>query len=569
MENFKKEIVSVLQPLAQLTDKEVEKQLTVPPEHNMGDYSFPCFILSKSWKRSPQEISAYLAEKLAEFIDSGSWIREVKNVGPYLNFFCNREKLAQETLQGIFETREKYGCLQEGYGKNIVIDFSAPNIAKPFGIGHLRSTVIGSSLYRLYEAMGYNCVGINHLGDWGTQFGKLMVAYQLWGSEDKLRQDPISYLYELYVKFHKEAEEDPSLEEEGRKWFKKLEDGEEEAFSLWSHFRELSLREFNRIYKRLDITFDAEQGESFYNEMLAGTIEGLTERNLGRESEGALIVDLEPFGLPPCLLRKKDGATLYATRDLCAAIYRYEKYQFHRLIYVVGAAQSLHFQQLFKVLEMMEFPWAQRCVHVPFGLIKFKEGKMSTRMGNLIFLEDVIDKAVDLARQIIQEKNPELKDKDRVAEMIGIGAVIFGDLSNDRIKDIDFDWEKILDFSGETSPYIQYAHARICSILRKDNVRVLPEVNYALLQTQEEQTLILAMARFSETIKKAGESYKPSILARYLIELTRDFNNFYHRCPVLTAEKGLREARILLIDGVRQVLVNGLYLLGIEAPSEM
>ncbi len=569
MENFKNEIVSVLQPLVQLAEKDVQQQLTVPPELKMGDYSFPCFVLSKSWKRSPQEISAFLAEKLGEAIEESFWISDVKSVGPYLNFFCSREKLAQETLQGAFYEKEKYGHLQEGQGKNVVIDFSAPNIAKPFGIGHLRSTVIGSSLYRIYEAMGYNCVGINHLGDWGTQFGKLMLAYKLWGSEDSLREDPISYLYQLYVKFHKAAEEDPSLEEEGRKWFKKLEDGEEEALQLWSHFRDLSLREFNRIYDRLDITFDAEQGESFYNEMLAGTIDSLNEQKLVQESEGALIVDLEAFGLPPCLLRKKDGATLYATRDLCAAIYRYEKYRFHRLIYVVGAAQSLHFQQLFKVLECMGFPWAERCVHVPFGLIKFKEGKMSTRMGNLIFLEDVIDKAVELARQIIEEKNPGLKDKNRVAEMIGIGAVIFGDLSNDRIKDIDFDWDKVLDFSGETSPYIQYAHARICSILRKENVTVIPEINTSLLETGEEQALILALARFSETIKKAAETYKPSILARYLIELTRDFNNFYHQCPVLTAEGELRQARILLIDGVRQVLVNGLYLLGIEAPSEM
>ncbi|UNC90636.1 arginine--tRNA ligase [Candidatus Contubernalis alkaliaceticus] len=569
MENFKKEIIAVLKPLVQLSEKELEQQIAVPPEHKMGNYSFPCFILSKAWKRSPQEISAVLSEKVTEKMERGSWIKEVRSVGPYLNFFCDREKLAEETLQGIFHSKEKYGYCEEGRGKNVVIDFSAPNIAKPFGIGHLRSTVIGSSLYRLYKALGYNCVGINHLGDWGTQFGKLMVAYRLWGSEDSIKKDPITYLYELYVKFHKEADEDPLLEEEGRKWFKKLEDGEEEAVNLWSNFRELSLREFNRIYKRLDITFDAEQGESFYNEMLSTTIDDLTEHKLTLESEGALIVDLEPFGMPPCLLRKKDGATLYATRDLCAAIYRYQKHQFHRLIYVVGAAQSLHFQQFFKVLELMEFPWAQRCVHVPFGLIKFKEGKMSTRMGNLIFLEDVIDKAVELAKQIIEEKNPNLQNKEQVAEMIGIGAIIFGDLSNDRIKDIDFDWDKVLDFSGETSPYIQYSHARICSILRKEKVSISNEINFSLLQTEEEQNLILGLARFSENIKKAAEIYKPSILARYLIELTRDFNIFYHRCPVLTAEDGLREARLLLVDGVRQILVNGLYLLGIKAPSEM
>lgn len=565
MQNFKKEITAVLEPLVQLPGREIEKRLSIPPNPEMGDYAFPCFVLSKAWKRSPQEISAYLAQRIAPV----KWIEEVKGTGPYLNFFCNKELLARETLQEISKKREKYGWTKEGEGKNMVIDFSAPNIAKPFGIGHLRSTVIGNSLYRLYEALGYNCIGINHLGDWGTQFGKLMVAYLRWGREESLEKDPIAYLYDLYVKFHKESAADLDLEEEARNLFKKLEDGDEKAVNLWKKFRDLSLQEFRRVYDRLDIKFDAEQGESFYNEMLSSTIEMLVDRGLTMESEGALIVDLEQYDLPPCLLRKKDGATLYATRDLCAAIYRYENYKFSQMIYVVGAPQSLHFQQLFKVLELMGFPWAGRCVHVPFGLIRFKEGKMSTRMGNLIFLEDVINKAVELAREIIEEKNPGLENKEEVAEIVGIGAVIFGDLSNDRIKDIEFDWDKVLDFSGETSPYIQYAHARICSILRKVESPISSQVNFHLLKEEEEQTLILQLARFDENIKKAAESYKPSQLARYLIDLTKNFNNFYHRCPVLTAEEELKEARLFLIDGVRQVLVNGLYLLGIKAPQEM
>ncbi|PKM79167.1 MAG: arginine--tRNA ligase [Firmicutes bacterium HGW-Firmicutes-13] len=558
-------MTAVLQPLVQLTQREIEQHLGIPPDPDMGDYAFPCFILSKAWNRSPQEISAFLAQKITPV----EWIKEAKSAGPYLNFFCDRELLARETLQDISKRKEKYGWLEEGKGNNVVIDYSAPNIAKPFGIGHLRSTVIGNSLYRLHEALGYNCVGINHLGDWGTQFGKLMVAYKQWGSEKSLEKDPIEYLYELYVKFHQEAAAHLNLEEEARSWFKKLEDGEDEAVGLWKKFRELSLQEFRRVYDRLDIKFDAEQGESFYNEMLSSTVEMLINRGLAKESEGALIVDLKNYDLPPCLLRKKDGATLYATRDLCAAVYRFEHYKFSQMIYVVGAAQSLHFQQIFKVLELMGFPWANRCVHVPFGLIKFKEGKMSTRMGNLIFLEDVINKAVELGREIIEEKNPGLKDKERVAEMVGIGAVIFGDLSNDRIKDIDFDWDKVLDFTGETSPYIQYAHARICSILRKVDSNISSEVNFDLLNREEEQALILQLARFDENIKKAAENYKPSVLARYLIELTKNFNYFYHRCPVLTAENELKVARLFLIDGVRQVLVNGLYLLGIKAPQEM
>lgn len=565
MELFKKEIVGFLQPLVDMEEEEIVRILGIPPSPEMGDCAFPCFSLAKSWRRSPQEISSELAKRF----QAGQWIKEVKSTGPYLNFVCDRGRLARDILLEIQRLKDGFGRGEGGRGKTVVIDFSAPNIAKPFGIGHLRSTVIGNSLYRLHEALGYRCVGINHLGDWGTQFGKLMAAYRHWGQEESLQREPIQYLYQLYVRFHREAGRDPGLEEEGRAWFKKLEEGQEEAVFLWKKFRELSLREFHRVYRRLDIKFDEEQGESYYNEMLSSTLEDLEKRGLGVESQEALIVDLESHGLPPCLLRKKDGATLYATRDLCAAIYRYERYRFHRLLYVVGAAQSLHFQQLFKVLELMGFPWAGRCVHIPFGLIRFKEGKMSTRMGNLVLLEEVIQKAVELTRGIIEEKNPGLKNKEEVAEMVGIGAVIFGDLSNDRIKDVDFDWDKALDFAGDTSPYIQYAHARTCSILRKEGPGTLPEADLSLLQGEEEQALVLHLSRFRETIQRATDSYRPSILARYLLDLTRDFNHFYHRCPVLTAGEEQKKARLLLVDGVRQVLANGLYLLGIKAPREM
>ncbi|NLZ38221.1 MAG: arginine--tRNA ligase [Firmicutes bacterium] len=564
MQIFRKEVVGLLKDLIEMDEHELAMDLETPPNPEMGDFAFPCFKLAKKRRQNPAAIAADLAVKLP----GSDYFERIEAKGPYLNFFCNRRLLAKTTVESILAQGKAYGQQEVGKGQTIVIDFSAPNIAKPFGVGHLRSTVIGNSLYRLYEALGYNCVGINHLGDWGTQFGKLIVAYLRWGDEQKLEKEPITYLYELYVRFHREAEKDPQLEDEARAWFKKLEDGDAQAKALWQRFRDLSLAEFKRIYKLLEVEFDSYQGESFYNEMLDEAIKLIEEKGLTSISEGALIVDLSEENLPPCLLRKQDGATLYATRDLCAAIYRQRQYNFAKMLYVVGADQSLHFQQLFAVLRKMGYQWAEDCVHVPFGLIYYKEGKMSTRRGTLVFLEDVLTKATELAKEIIREKNPGLKNKEDVARQVGIGAVIFGDLINDRIKNIEFDWDKVLDFTGETAPYVQYAHARICSILRKADSWPA-SYDATLLTNEEEQHVIRLLARFSDVIIRAAQTYKPSLVARYVVDLAAAFNSFYHRCPVLQAEEASRNARLALIDAVRQVLVNGLYLLGINAPEEM
>lgn len=564
MQTFREEIIRLLSPHVPLNKQQISEDLETPPNPAMGDFAFPCFKLAKAMRQAPPKIAVTLVEALP----ASALFERIEAKGPYLNFFCDRQKLACLTVEKVLSEKKAYGHQQAGQGKTIVIDFSAPNIAKPFGVGHLRSTVIGNSLYRLYEALGYRCIGINHLGDWGTQFGKLIVAYLKWGNEKQLQKDPITYLYELYVRFHQEAEHEPQLNEAARSWFKKLEDGEPQAQDLWQRFRALSLIEFKRIYQILDVEFDSYSGESFYNEMLDDTIKLVAEQGLSSESEGALVVDLSAEGMPPCLLRKQDGATLYATRDLCAAIYRWQQYNFEKMLYVVGADQALHFQQFFTVLRKMGYSWAEQCFHVPFGLIGYKDGKMSTRQGTLIFLEDVLQRATELAAQIIQDKNPSLANKAEVARQVGIGAVIFGDLSNDRIKNIEFDWDKVLDFSGETAPYVQYAHARICSILRKAPAWPA-DYDAALLTTDEEQAVIGLLARFTDTITRAAKTYKPSIVARYVVDLAAEFNRFYHQCPVLNAEEELRTARLALIDAVRQVLVNGLYLLGIAAPEEM
>lgn len=564
MQMFREEIIRLLEANVPLDTEQIAAELETPPNPQMGDFAFPCFKLAKTLRKSPAAIAAELAEKLPE----SELFARIEAKGPYLNFFCERKKLAQMTVESILQQKEQYGRTGIGKDKTIVIDFSAPNIAKPFGVGHLRSTVIGHALYRIYQALGYRCVGINHLGDWGTQFGKLIVAYRMWGNEELLEKNAINHLYELYVRFHSEAENRPELDDEARAWFKKLEDGDSEAYALWQRFRQLSLEEFKRIYAILGVEFDSYQGESYYNEMLDDTVKMVEEAGLVSQSEGALIVDLSAEEMPPCLLRKQDGATLYATRDLCAAIYRYQKYKFEKALYVVGADQALHFQQVFTVLKKMGYDWAERCLHVPFGLIRFKEGKMSTRKGTLVLLEDVLDRATELAKEIIQEKNPTLENKDEVARQVGIGAVIFGDLSNDRIKNIEFDWDKVLDFSGETAPYVQYAHARICSILRK--AEGWPAAyDASLLTGDEEQAVIGLLARFTDMIIRAAAANKPSVIARYVVDVAAEFNKFYHQCPVLQAEPELRNARLALIDAVRQVLVNGLWLLGIAAPEEM
>jgi arginyl-tRNA synthetase len=443
-----------------------------------------------------------------------------------------------------------YARSTEGVGKTVVIDYSSPNIAKPFGVGHLRSTVIGNALYQIYHHLGYKVVRINHLGDWGTQFGKLIVAFKRWGDEKSLATHAIETLYDLYVRFHSEVETQPELDDEAREWFKRLEAGDPEARAIWQRFRDLSLQEFSRIYERLGISFDSLAGESFYEPYLEPTIERIRQAGLASVSDQALIVDLRPYNMPPCLLRKKDEATLYATRDLAAAMYRHETYDFWKMLYVVGADQRLHFQQVFKVLELMGFPWANDCVHVDFGLIRFNDEKMGTRRGNIIFLEDVLDRAVELAEQIVDEKNPTLPSKREVAEAVGIGAVIFTDLSTRRVKDVNFEWEKVLTFEGETGPYVQYTHARACSVLRKADQPVRADADCAPLTQDEEFDLVRLLADYPAVLRHAAEGYEPFFVTDYLLTLSERFNKYYHNYRILTDEAAVREEGLRVVKEI-------------------
>ncbi len=569
MEKYKEEISRVLAPLVMLEESRVMELLETPPDPDLGDLAFPCFALAAQRRQAPAAIAAELGDSLSG--RCGTFWEKVSARGPYLNFHLDYPVFSRDLLKRIYEEGSSFGTTDRGRGGVIVIDYSSPNICKPFGIGHIRSTVIGHALSLILEAQGYRCLGINHLGDWGTQFGKMIVAYKRWGDDQKLNQDPVNYLYYLYVRFHQEAEAEAALEEEARLWFKRLEEGEKEAVDLWDLFRRLSLENYDQIYDLLGIKFDYYHGESHYNEMLDDVIRLVQEKGVATESEGALIVDLEEYGLPPAMLRKKDGATLYLTRDLAAAQYRQRTFNFVKALYVVGAEQKLHFQQMVKILELLDFPWAQDCIHIPFGLIRFKEGRMSTREGKMILLEEVLQRSINLAREIIEEKNPDLPDKEGAAKAVGLGAVRFGDLSNDRIKDVEFDWEKVLDFSGETAVYIQYAHARICSILRRAGTAepAWSEEAGTMLGREEEKNMVKTLAGYPGKIEASAESYRPSILARYLIDVARDFNRFYHECPVLVDDPALRQARLILIAAVRRVLENGLGLLGISAPEEM
>lgn len=562
--DFRQQIIALIAKTTKKKETEIEQQISIPPDPRLGDYAFPCFKLSKNPKEA--------AKKLKNKLSLPEFIAKTQVVGPYLNFFLNKTILAEDVLTKIYHERKSYGKQNLGQGKKIVIDFSSPNIAKPFGIGHLRSTVIGNCLYKTFYFLGYQPIGVNHLGDWGTQFGKLIVAYRKWGEEKGLEKDPIKYLLKLYVKFHQEAEKDDNLNEQARTEFKKLEEGNKESVHLWELFRELSLEEFKRIYQVLDVEFDSYHGEAFYNNLLDSTIKDLQQRIKTEESEGALIINLEKYKLTPVLLRKSNGSTTYHTRDLAAAFYRLKKYKPEKILYVVGMEQKLHFRQLFKVLELASID-KEKLVHIDFGLFQFPEGKMSTRKGNVIFLEEVLEKSISLVENIIEEKNPRLVNKKEVSRAVGVGAITFADLSHDRIKNIEFNWDKMLSFEGETGPYVQYTHARSCSILRKAEREfdqgVSPNVQFANLNLAEEIKVITLLSSFPEIIIKVSTTYKPHLLAQYLISLSQAFNEFYHKCPVISEMKNQMKSRLLLVDCTRQVLENSLNLLGMRAPEEM
>ena len=564
--DFKYEAASIVAGAAGLDVNDIKDYVEVPAKPEMGDYAFPCFRLAKVMRKAPNMIAAEIAEKIT---DKGVFSK-IEPVAAYINFFTDKSAYAAEVMKKIASDGESYGSLADGSGKTIVIDYSSPNIAKPFHVGHLRSTVIGGALYRIFEKLGYKCVGINHLGDWGTQFGKLIEAYKLWGSKEEVEEKGISELTSIYVKFHEEAEKDPSLDDRARAWFVKMQDGDEEALALWKWFYDISIKEFERVYEKLGVKFDYYTGESFYNDKMAAIVQELKDKNLLTESNGAMIVDLEDAKMPPCLIIRTDGGTLYATRDITAAIYRKNTYDFDKCLYVTAIDQNLHFAQWFKVIEKMGYDWAKDLVHVPFGLVSLEDGKLSTRKGKVVLMEDLLDEAVKKTMGIINDKNPDLPGKEEVAKQVGIGAVIFDDLYNGRIKDIVFSWDRMLNFDGETGPYVQYTHARACSVLKKaGGAPDMPKVDFSALTDDASVDVIKMLESYPAKIREAASRYEPSVVARYLVDLAQAFNKFYHDNVILCDDERLRNARLAAVDAVRMVLKSGLALLGIKAPERM
>jgi len=561
---YKKIISERLSALTGLSNDAIEKLIEIPPKPEMGDFAFPCFQLARTLRKAPNLI----AEELKNSIDKSGFER-IETVGGYLNFFVDKTNLAKSTLEKILSEKDAYGHSKIGAGKTVTIDFSSPNIAKPFHVGHLYSTAVGNALYRIFSSQGYKCVGINHLGDWGTQFGKLIEAYKRWVDEEALEKEPIKELLRIYVKFHEEAEKDPSLEDIARMHFKNLEDGKEEEVKLWQKIKDVSLMEFNKVYDMLKIKFDSYAGESFYNDKMDEVVKMLEEKGLLTESHGAQVVNLDEFNMPPCIIKKSDGATIYATRDLAAAIYRKRTYDFYKNIYVVGLEQTLHFKQVFTTLKLMGFDWADDCVHVGFGMVKFADKKLSTRKGDVIFLEDLLNEAIQRARELIEEKNASLENKGEVAKIVGIGAVVFTYLKNNRERDIVFSWNDILNFDGETGPYVQYSYARGKSILRKAE-GYGANFDFEKLNSPEEVELVKLLASFNDAILSAIDKYEPSILTRYIIDVAKAFNKFYNMHPILSIEdEALRNARLALVEATTIVIKNGLSLIGIDVVERM
>lgn len=539
----------------------IERMLEKPKYEAIGDLAFPCFDLAKIYRKSPHQI----AEELMKNISWPPIFQQVEAVNGYINIFLNRNEVSAKVIHEILEKKAAFG--QSSFGKNnvITIDFSSPNIAKPFSMGHLRSTVIGNSLALIAEKCGYQVIRINHLGDWGTQFGKLIVAYKMWGKEQVVKKNPIKELLKLYIRFHEEAEHDESLNEAGRAWFKKLENNHPEALELWKWFREESWKEFSKIYELLGVSFDSTDGEAFYNDKMDIVIKELKDKGLLEESEGAEIVELGA-SYPPCLIKKKDGTTLYATRDLAAAIYRKNKYNSVKSLYVVGHEQSLHFKQIFLVLKKMGHEWYEGLEHVPFGMMLKNGKKMSTRKGKIVLLEEVLNDAIELALENMEQKNPTLSSKEIVAQQVGTGAVIFHDLKNYRLNDVEFSLEEMLKFEGDTGPYVQYTHARASALLRKGNYK---EIERTEAQFDEEAwPIVKELIEFPEVIKRAYDGYDPSLIAKYVIQLSKKFNQYYGKVRIL-ADSEYKQVRLSLVSAVQIVLREGLRLLGVDAPEEM
>jgi arginyl-tRNA synthetase len=559
--NYKNYIANMIK-IEGVAPSEIEESIALPPNTDMGDYALPCFKFAKVLRKSPVVIAADLAKSLVP----DDVISEITALNGYLNFKVNKQGLTFATLERINKEGEKYGSSDIGNGKTVCIDYSSVNIAKPFHIGHLSTTVLGSALYKIYNFLGYKAVGINHLGDYGTQFGKLICAYKHWGNKEDVQKGGIHAINDLYVRFNNEATDE--MQAEAREYFRLIESGDKEANDTFEWFKELTLDYVKKIYKRLGVHFDSYAGERFYTDKMAPVIKELEDKGLLKESEGAKIVDLEPYGMPPCLILRSDGASLYATRDLAAAIYRKKTYDFYKCLYVVAYQQNLHFKQFFKVLELMGKDWAKDMVHVAYGMVSLEDGAMSTRKGKVVWLEDVISKCVEKAYAVVNEKNPDLENKQEIAEKVGIGAVIFGALYNNKIKDITFSYDKVLSFEGETSVYVQYTCARALSVLNKAEGYSYTLNNNCEISAQEYE-VIKTLASFPEVVEEAAEKYEPCYIARFAVDLAQKFNKFYFDCKILTAEDSVKGLRLEITKATLQTLKNALGLLGIGVPEKM
>ena len=563
--DYSKLLAQAIADAAGLAAEDIASWIEVPADEALGDYAFPCFKLAKTLRKAPPAIAAEIGGRLAK----PDFISEVRVVGAYINFFLDRVTLAKQALADVSGQGDSYGGSGKGAGRVVCIDYSSINIAKPFHIGHLSTTVIGNALYRIYGFLGYKPVGINHLGDWGTQFGKLIVAYKLWGSKEDIEARSITAMLELYVKFHEEAEKDPALDEQAREWFKKIEDGDEEALSIFNWFKELTLKEVGKIYELLGVHFDSYAGESFYNDKMQPVIDELKEKGLLEFSEGAYVVRLGD-DLPPCIVLKSDGATLYSTRDLAAAFYRKQTYDFHKCLYVVAYQQNLHFRQVFKVIELMGYDWAKDLEHVAFGMVSLEDGTLSTRKGKVVLLKDVLDKAVEKTLSIIEEKSPGLENREEVAKTVGIGAVVFDTLSSARIKDITFSFDRVLNFDGETGPYVQYTHARCASLLRRaDFDWAAADKDYTALDNAEAFATAKLLHSFPDAVARACEKNEPYLITRHIIEIAKAMNRFYYEHRIINEDEAKTAARLMLAACVKQVLKTGLYLIGVGAPDRM
>lgn len=565
---MKKKICQYLSKvLVEMSEEELMKTMEIPPEEKMGDLALPCFSMAKKMRKNPMQIAAELVENLNEQ-KAELGIEKVESVGAYCNIHLKRALFVKKCFDSL--QKDKHGVSQIGSGKTVCMDYSSPNIAKNFHVGHLRTTVIGNSLYKIYQKLGYDVVRINHLGDWGTQFGKLIVAYKLWSSEELVKEKGIEELLRIYVKFNDESETNENLIVEAREWFVKMEQNDFEALEIWNWFKDISMVEFERIYDLLGISFDSYLGESFYRDKVPTLVEKLKEMDLLVESQGAQVIDLEKYDMPPCLITKSDGGTTYHSRDIAAILYRKETYDFEKCLYVTGLEQSLHFKQIFTAIEVMGYDWWDGLIHVPYGLVSLAGEKLSTRGGNIIYAEDILKEAIERAYNAIIEKNPSLTDKEEIAKKVGVGAIIFHDLFNQRIKNVDFSWKEVLNFDGTTGPYAQYTYARAKSVLRKAGKMVeVSEVDFEALTDDVTYNLVKVLAGYEDAVINAAEKNEPSVVARYVISLATAFNKFYHDCTILQAEGKEKNARLILTDMVQKILCEACGLLGMECPEEM